>query len=238
MLQLKCLDGTYFGYAILHIIVCKYFLQVNTTVEMDSLGNGKKSLALNLKHPRGVDILKQLCKSSDVLIEPFRKGVMEKLNLGPETLLKENPQLIYARLSGYGQSGSFSANAGHDINYVALSGLMSLFGRKGENPLPPINLVADFGGGGLMCALGIILGLFERNSSGLGQIVDNAMVNGAAYLGSWIYRSQYLPVWGQEKGDNILDGGAHFYEVYKTKDGKYMSVGALEPQFYAELLKG
>lgn len=163
---------------------------------------------------------------------------MEKLKLGPDVLLKNNPRLIYARLSGYGHSGSFSDNAGHDINYLALSGLLSLFGRKGENPIQPVNVVADFGGGGLMCALGILLALFERNTSGLGQVVDNAMVNSTAYLGSWIYRSQKLPPWGNQRGENLLDTGTHFYEVYKTKDGKYMSVGALEPQFYAELLQG
>lgn len=207
-------------------------------MELDCLANGKKSLALNLKHSKGVRILKNLCRSSDVLIEPFRKGVMEKLNLGPDILLKENPRLIYARLSGYGHSGAFSDNSGHDINYVALSGLLSSIGRKGENPIHPVNLVADFGGGGLMCALGIILALFERTNSGVGQVVDNAMVNGAAYLGSWIYRSQKLPVWGKDRGENLLDTGAHFYEVYRTKDGKFISVGALEPQFYLELLQG
>lgn len=202
------------------------------------MANGKKSLALNLKCPEGVQIFKKLCKTSDVLLEPFRKGVMEKLGLGPDVLLKENSRLIYARLSGFGHSGPLSNNAGHDINYVALSGLMSLFGRKNEKPFPPINLVADFGGGSVMCSLGIILALFERNSSGLGQVVDNAMVNGSAYLGSWLYRSQKLPLWGKDRGENILDGGAHFYEIYETKDGKFMSVGALEPQFYEELLEG
>lgn len=211
---------------------------MGSNVDLDCMANGKKSVALNLKHPAGLIALKKICNKSDVLIEPFRRGVMEKMNLGPDILLKENPQLIYARLSGYGHSGLFSHNAGHDINYVALSGLLSLFGRRSENPLPPVNSIADFGGGGLMCALGIVLALFERKSSGLGQVVDNSMVNGAAYLGSWLYRSQNLPIWGKERGENILDSGAHFYEVYKTKDGKFLSVGALEPQFYEELLKG
>lgn len=224
----------------LYIFYTKYWfcIKIGANSSYDCLGNGKKSLALNLKHSEGQNILKELCKKADVVIEPFRKGVMEKLKLGPEDLLKDNPRLIYARLSGYGQSGSFSNNAGHDINYVALSGLLSRFGRKNENPHVPVNVVADFGGGGLMCALGILLALLERKNSGLGQVVDNSMVNGAAYLGSWIYRSQKLPVWGQKRGENILDGGAHFYEVFKTKDGKFMSVGAIEPQFYAELLKG
>lgn len=163
---------------------------------------------------------------------------MESLGLGPNILLKENPRLIYARLSGYGQNGPFSSKGGHDINYVAMSGLLSLFGRYNENPMFPVNLAADFGGGGVMCTLGILLALFERQKSKLGQIVDCDMVSGTAYLGSWLYRSQSLPIWGNERGKNILDSGAHFYETYKTKDGKYMSVGALEPKFYDQLLKG
>jgi alpha-methylacyl-CoA racemase len=211
-------------------------LQANT--DLDSLGNGKQSIALNLKHPDGVEIVKRLAKTSDVLIEPFRKGVMEKLGLGPEILMKDNPRLIYARLTGYGQSGYYCKNAGHDINYVGLSGLLSLFGRSGEKPIFPVNFAADFAGGGMTCALGILLALHERHSSGLGQVIDSNMVEGTAYLGSWLYRSQNLPIWGNERGKNHLDTGAHFYEVYETKDGKYMSVGALEPQFYEKLLEG
>lgn len=206
---------------------------------MDVLSNGKKSLALDMQDPKGVNIFKTLCKESDVLIEPFRKGVMERLNLGPDVLLKENPKLIYARLTGYGQSGPLSTVAGHDINFVAYSGILSLLGREHENPKPPINIIADFGGGGLMCALGIMLALYERTQSGLGQVVDNSMVNGASYLSSWLYRSQRLPlIWGQPRGNNMLDSGAHFYEVYKTKDGKFMTVGAIEPQFYQDLIDG
>ncbi|KAJ8919705.1 hypothetical protein NQ315_006233 [Exocentrus adspersus] len=212
--------------------------KLHDNTDLDCLGNGKQSISLNLKHPKGVDIVRKLCKTSDVLIEPFRAGVMEKLGLGPEVLLQDNPRLVYARLTGYGQTGCYSTNAGHDINYLALSGLLSLFGRQHENPIAPTNLVADFGGGGLMCALGILLALLERSTSGLGQVVDSSMTHGAAYLGSWLYRSQKLPIWGQERGQNLLDTGAHFYEVYKTKDGRYMSVGALEPQFYNRLLEG
>lgn len=195
-------------------------------------------MAVDLKHEKGVTVIRTLCKTADVLLEPFRKGVMESLGLGPNVLLKDNPRLIYARLSGYGQNGPFSSKGGHDINYVAMSGLLSLFGRYNENPMFPVNLAADFGGGGLMCALGILLALLERQKSNLGQVVDCDMVSGTAYLGSWLYRSQHLPIWGNQRGKNILDSGAHFYETYKTKDGKYMSVGALEPKFYAELLKG
>lgn len=219
-------------------IFMSFFMQIHNNTDLDSLGNGKKSISLDLKHPKGINIFKMLCKNSDVLIEPFRAGVMEKLGLGPKVLLEDNPRLIYARLTGYGQSGPFSKKAGHDINYVALSGLLSLIGRRNENPLAPVNLIADFGGGGLMCALGILLALFERTTSGLGQVVDNSMTHGSAYLGSWLIRSQKLPIWGQERGKNMLDTGTHFYEVYKTKDGKYMSVGALEPQFYSQLLNG
>jgi alpha-methylacyl-CoA racemase len=178
-------------------------LQANT--DLDSLGNGKQSIALNLKHPDGVEIVKRLAKTSDVLIEPFRKGVMEKLGLGPEILMKDNPRLIYARLTGYGQSGYYCKNAGHDINYVGLSGLLSLFGRSGEKPIFPVNFAADFAGGGLTCALGILLALHERHSSGLGQVIDSNMVEGTAYLGSWLYRSQNLPIWGNERGKNHLD---------------------------------
>ncbi|VEN45182.1 unnamed protein product [Callosobruchus maculatus] len=212
--------------------------KIGQNVDLDSLGRGKKSVCLNLKDPDAVQIVKKLSKQCDVLIEPFRKGVMEKLGLGPTVLLKENPRLIYARLTGYGQEGPLAKCAGHDINYIAISGLLSLFRRKGEAPLPPTNLAADFGGGGLMCALGILLALLERSKSGLGQVVDNSMVHGSAYLGSWLYRSQNLPIWGNKPGENILDSGAHFYQVYRTKDDKYLAVGALEPQFYAELLKG
>lgn len=202
------------------------------------MSNGKRSIALNLKSYEGKKIVKKLIQSCDVSIEPFRASVMEKLGLGPKILMKENPRLIYARLTGYGQNGPYSKKAGHDINYLAISGLLSLIGRKNEKPIFPINLAADFGGGGLMCTLGILMALIEREKSGLGQIVDLNMVNGTAYLGSFIYRSQKLPLWGKKRGENILDSGAPFYDVYKTKDAKYISVGALEPQFYTQLLQG
>lgn len=194
-------------------------------------------MTLDLKHPEGVKIFKKLCKTSDVLIEPYRPGVMEKLKIGPEILMKENPKLIYARLTGFGQTGYYSQRAGHDINYVSLTGLLSLFTRKSQKPTPPVNLAADFGGGGLMCAFGIVAALLERTNSGKGQVIDANMVQGTAYLGSWLYRSQVLPIWGNPPGENVLDSGAHYYEVYETKDNKFMSVGALEPQFYDKLLE-
>ncbi|XP_014487934.1 PREDICTED: alpha-methylacyl-CoA racemase [Dinoponera quadriceps] len=163
---------------------------------------------------------------------------MEKLNIGPKDLMKINKKLIYARLTGYGQTGSYAKMAGHDINYLGLSGLLSLFGRYNEKPTPPINLAADFGGGGLMCALGIILALYERRDSNVGQIVDASMVEGSAYLGSWLFRSQKIPIlWENSRGKNILDTGTHFYDTYETKDKRYMCVGALEPQFYEVFLE-
>jgi len=198
---------------------------------------GKKYIALNLKNPQGAKVLKTLCAKSDVLIEPFRAGVMEKLGLGPTELCRANPSLIYARLTGFGQDGPNAKMAGHDINYLATSGILSTIGRKDEPPLAPINLLADFAGGGLTCAMGIVAALFERSKSGQGQVIDANMVEGAAYVGSWIYLSQKMMLWGQSRGQNVLDSGAHFYETYRTKDGKFMAVGAIEPQFYAEMLK-
>lgn len=212
--------------------------RVTSNTDLDCLGHGKQSIALNLKDKKAVEIVRKMCMTYDVILEPFRKGVMESLGLGPSILMKQNPKLIYARLTGFGQFGPHSHKAGHDINYIALSGLLSLFGRKDEKPTFPVNIVADFGGGGLMCAFGILLALLERGKSGKGQIVDNNMVSGAAYLGSWLYRSQNLPIWGRNRGENILDTGYHFYEVYETKDGKFLSVGSLESQFYDALLKG
>lgn len=202
------------------------------------LARGKRSLVVDLKQPRGVAVLRRLSAQADVVLEPFRRGVMEKLQLGPEILQKENPKLIYARLSGFGQSGRFSGVAGHDINYLALSGVLSKIGRSGENPYAPLNLLADFGGGGLMCALGILMALFERTRSGKGQIIDASMVEGAAYLSSFLWKTENKGLWKQPRGENLIDGGAPFYTTYRTADGEFMAVGALEPQFYELLVKG
>ncbi|XP_043274805.1 alpha-methylacyl-CoA racemase isoform X2 [Venturia canescens] len=204
----------------------------------DVLGHGKKSIALNLKTRSGVEVFKKLSDRSDVIIDPFRRGVMEKLNLGPQDLMARNKSLIYARLTGFGQEGPYADMAGHDINFLSLSGLLSLFGRQGEKPTPPVNLAADFGGGGLMCAFAIVMALYERSQSQLGQVIDLSMTEGAAYLGTWLFRSQKVPgLWGNPRGKNILDTGAHFYDTYETEDGKYMAIGALEPQFYNLLLE-
>ncbi|XP_017886046.1 alpha-methylacyl-CoA racemase [Ceratina calcarata] len=207
--------------------------KLNESFTNDPLGCGKRSIALNLKTNDGASIFRNLSNESDVLIDPYRAGVMEKLNLGPKELLKTNRKLIYARLTGFGQTGPYASMAGHDINYLALSGLLSLCGRYDQKPTPPVNLAADFGGGGLACAFGIMLALFERNKSHIGQIIDASMVEGSAYLGSWLFRSQNIPgLWGNPRGKNILDSGAHFYDTYETKDKEYISVGAIEPQFY------
>ncbi|XP_044010277.1 alpha-methylacyl-CoA racemase isoform X2 [Aphidius gifuensis] len=215
-------------------------ITVNKTGEFSqgALHHGKKSIALNLKSKKGAEIFKRLSDQSDIVIDPFRKGVMERLGLGPDVLTKSNKMLIYARLTGFGQNGPYSKMAGHDINYVGLSGLLSLFGRENQKPTPPVNFAADFAGGGLTCAMGIILALYEREKSQMGQVIDTSMVEGTAYVGSWLFRTQDHPMlWGRPRGQNPLDTGVHFYDTYETQDGKFMAVGALEPQFYNILLE-
>ncbi|GAB0096607.1 alpha-methylacyl-CoA racemase [Sergentomyia squamirostris] len=204
---------------------------------LDVLKHGKRNIALNLKQTEGRNILRDLCMKSDVLIEPYRPGVMEKLGLGPDILLKDNPKLIYARLTGFGQKGALAQRAGHDINYLAISGVLSFLGRKNEKPTAPVNLLADFAGGGLLCAFGILAALLSRQNTGKGQIVDSSMVEGAAYVASFLNRSQTLPIWGKDRGDNLLDTGTYFYDTYETKDGKFMSVGCLEEPFFQIMLK-
>ncbi|MEE8311410.1 MAG: CaiB/BaiF CoA-transferase family protein [Candidatus Binatia bacterium] len=204
----------------------------------DYLARGKRSIAVNMKDPRGVEVLLTLLERADVLVEPFRPGVMERLGTGPDVALARNPGLVYARLTGWGQDGEYSPMAGHDINYIALSGALSLFGRKGEKPLPPVNLVGDFAGGGMLCALGIVMALFERTRSGKGQVVDSAMVDGAANLATFLCGFRAAGIWSDERGTNMLDTGAPFYDTYETSEGGYVSVGAIEPQFYAALLAG
>ncbi len=202
------------------------------------MDRGKRSMRVDLKSKEGIEILNRLIEESDVLVEPYRPGVMESLGLGPEEALKRNPRLIYARLTGWGQKGSFSSMAGHDINYIALSGALSLFRRKGERPLPPANLLGDFAGGGMLCALGIVLALLERTRSGQGQVVDSAMLDGAANLSVIFYGMLAHNLMTLDIGTNPLDGGAPFYQTYETADGQFMSVGAIEQRFYAQLLEG
>eukprot|EP01064_Diplonema_japonicum_P017203 TRINITY_DN2525_c2_g1_i1.p1 TRINITY_DN2525_c2_g1~~TRINITY_DN2525_c2_g1_i1.p1 ORF type:complete len:360 (+),score=38.15 TRINITY_DN2525_c2_g1_i1:53-1132(+) len=200
----------------------------------DPLCRGKKSVALDLKSEDGIRKVKQLVTHADVLIEPFRPGVMERLGLGPDILCELNPRLIYARMTGFGQGGDNSVElaAGHDINYLALSGVLSTLKVDGK-PVPPVNVLGDFAGGGMMCAFGILMALLEREKSNRGQVVDTAMVDGAAYLSTFVLKMYELNGWKiQTAGKHLLDGGAPFYGTYECKCGGWFSVGALEPQFY------
>lgn len=203
----------------------------------DVLSRGRQSIGVDLKNPDGVETVLKLVERSDILIEGFRPGVCERLGLGPETCLERNPRLIFGRMTGWGQDGPWAERAGHDINYVALSGTLSMIGRKGERPVPPVNLIGDFGGGGMLLAFGVLAAVYERTNSGVGQVVDAAMVDGAALLSSMMYGLKAMGIWGGGQGGNMLDTGAHFYEVYETADGKFVSLGGIEPQFYAELLE-
>lgn len=203
----------------------------------DSLTRGKRSIALDLKD-RGEDrrTFLALVKEADVLIEGYRPGVMESLDLGPDELQRLNPRLIYARLTGFQRTGKWATAAGHDINYLALSGSLHALGTK-EKPMPPANLLGDFAGGGLTCVLGILLALHTRQSTSRGGVVEANMVDGASYLSTFVRHAQLVPaVWGGPRGENLLDGGSPFYQCYETKDGKFMALGALEPQFYAAFL--
>lgn len=181
-------------------------------------------MQVNLKHQEGIQVLKHILKSSDVLLDPFRPGVLERLGLSPSELLKSNPRLIVARLTGFGQTGPLSRMAGHDINYIAVSGILSMLGRKGDKPVFPANLLGDFAGGSLMCVIGILIALIERTKSGKGQIVDAAMVDGVSYLSSMVFKMREKGLWNSSRGENVLDSGAPFYDVYKTKDELYMAV--------------
>ncbi|WP_329252471.1 CoA transferase [Actinoallomurus sp. NBC_01490] len=205
---------------------------------VDPLGRGRRSIGLNLKDPAGVDVLLRMVENADVIVEGFRPGVTERLGFGPDVCLARNPGIVYGRMTGWGQEGPMSAMAGHDINYIAVAGALDPIGRAGERPLPPLNLVGDFGGGGMLLAVGILAALYERSHSGRGQVVDAAMVDGAALLTSFIHGMRGQGLWAGDRGTNLLDSGAPFYDTYETADGLYMSVGALEPQFYAALLHG
>jgi alpha-methylacyl-CoA racemase len=205
---------------------------------VDPLTRGRSSIGLNLKDPDGVELLLRLLENADVLVEGFRPGVTERLGFGPDICAARNPGLIYARMTGWGQDGPLAPTAGHDIDYIGISGALHPIGRAGERPVPPLNLVGDFGGGGMLLAVGVLAALVERQRSGLGQVVDAAMVDGSALLSTFIYGLRARGAWRDERGVNLLDGGAPFYDTYATSDGKYVAVGALEPQFYAALLKG
>jgi alpha-methylacyl-CoA racemase len=201
-------------------------------------GRGRRSIAVDLKHADGVGVVRRLTDEADVFVEGFRPGVMERLQLGPDDLRATNPRLVYARMTGWGQRGPLADRAGHDINYLSLAGPLAHIGRAGQPPTPPLNLVADFGGGGMLLALGVCAALVERATSGHGQVVDAAMVDGVALLAAPIAGAYIAGYFNAERGTNWLDSGAHYYDVYETADGEWISIGAIEPKFYAELLDG
>jgi len=203
----------------------------------DLLARGRRSVGVDLKSPDGVEVVLSLVERADALFEGFRPGVAERLGIGPDECLARNPRLVYGRMTGWGQDGPYAATAGHDINYIALAGALDPIGRRGEAPVPPLNLVGDFGGGGLLLAFGLLAGLLEAKASGRGQVIDAAMVDGAAALMTMTHSLRAMGIWNDERGTNMLDTGAHFYDAYETADGRYVSIGSIEPQFYAELLR-
>ena len=200
-----------------------------------ALSRNRKSVGLNLKDPRGVAVALSLIEQADGIFEPFRPGVMERLGLGPEVCLARKPSLVYGRMTGWGQTGPLAHAAGHDINYIAITGALHAIGEAGRPPVPPLNLVGDFGGGGLLLAYGMVCGLLSAARTGKGQVVDAAMVDGASILMSMIYGVYARGEWSLTRGDNTLDGAAHFYGCYECADGKYVAFGSIEPQFYAIL---
>jgi alpha-methylacyl-CoA racemase len=204
----------------------------------DPLGRGRRSVGLNLKDPEGVELLLRMAETADVLVEGFRPGVAERLGFGPDVCAARNPRLVFARMTGWGQQGPLAQTAGHDIDYIAVSGVLHGIGRAGQRPVPPVNLVGDFGGGGMLLVVGVLAALIERERSGLGQVVDAAMVDGSALLNTFLYGLLHGGAWQEERGTNLLDGGAPFYDTYETSDGGHVAVGALEPKFYAALLDG
>jgi alpha-methylacyl-CoA racemase len=204
--------------------------------KFDVLARGRRSLALDLKHPDARDVVLRLAEQADVLVEGFRPGVMERLGLGPDACLERNPKLVYGRVTGWGQHGPLAQAAGHDLNYIALSGMLHAMGRADAPPAPPLNLVGDFGGGAMMLAFGVVCGVLEARASGKGQVVDAAMTDGSALLGAMMYGLRAFGTWNDQREANMLDGGAPFYDTYACADGKYISIGAIEPQFYTQLL--
>ncbi len=201
------------------------------------LNRGRRSVGVDLKHPDGVEVVLRLAERADVLIEGYRPGVAERLGIGPDDCRARNPRLVYGRMTGWGQSGPYARYPGHDMNYIALSGALHSIGRADGPPAPPLNLVGDFGGGGMLLAVGVLAALIEAGRSGAGQTVDAAMLDGSALLATMFYGMRDMGQWDGGRGGNLLDGGAHFYDVYETADGKYVSIGAMEAKFYANLLR-
>jgi alpha-methylacyl-CoA racemase len=204
----------------------------------DVLGRGRRSIAVDLKHPDGAEVVLRLAAESDVVIEGFRPGVAERLGVGPDECLARNPRLVYGRMTGWGQDGPYAAEAGHDITYAAVAGALAHIGRAGQPPTPPLNLVADFGGGGMLLALGVVSAVLSSQRTGQGQVVDAAMVDGVALLMAPFFMGFRSGFFTDERGTNLLDSGAPFYDCYACADGRYVAVGALEPQFFAALVAG
>ena len=203
----------------------------------DIFNRGRRSIALNLKSAGGLKTLLDLIGKADAVMEGFRPGVAERLGFGPEVCQEINPKLVYGRMTGWGQDGPYALTAGHDINYIALAGVLAHLGREGEKPTPPINLVGDFGGGGMLLAFGLVCALLEAGRSGQGQVVDAAMVDGSASLMTMVWGFKAMGMWSDDRGTNLLDTATHFYDTYECADGNFVSIGSIEPQFYAELLK-
>jgi alpha-methylacyl-CoA racemase len=203
----------------------------------DILARNRRSIAVDLKKPEGVEVVLRLCQSAAGIFEGFRPGVTERLGLGPDDCMARNPKLVYGRMTGWGQEGPMAQAAGHDINYIGLSGALHAIGRPGEKPVPPLNLVGDFGGGGMLLAFGMVCGLLEAQRSGKGQVIDAAMVDGAATLMAMFFTFRATGGFTDKRGTNLLDGGAHFYDTYETSDAKHICIGSIEPQFYALLLE-
>ena len=208
------------------------------TAHWDTLLRGRKNIAIDLKNPQGVEALLQLVEKADAIIEGFRPGVMERLGIGPTECAKRNPKIVFGRMTGWGQDGHYAPLAGHDINYIALAGALAHFSRAGEAPVPPLNMVGDFGGGGMFLAFGVVCALLETQKSGKGQVIDAAMIDGSATLMSMFWAMKSIGMFNENApGTNLLDTGAHFYDVFQCQDDKYISIGSIEPQFYALLLE-
>ena len=208
---------------------------IGTGSKQDASNRGKKSIAVDLKSEEGVEVVLKLVETADAIFEGFRPGVMERLGLGPDVCSKRNERIVFGRMTGWGQEGPLANAAGHDINYISLTGALAAIGRPGSPPVPPLNLIGDFGGGGMLLALGLVAALLESKESNKGQVVDAAMTDGSALLMTMIYTMQSSGVWKTSMGSNLLDGGSHFYDTYECKDGKFISLGSIEPQFYALL---